>query len=201
MGFFTRKKNGVIDSFTINDFNNIPDDNSIKEVVIKDSDELEERSASEIYKDETKSRPLPQRKIRVEYNKSDNSDKNEEVFKYAQGSEYASGYRFKLSVILIKKYIDDKLLSLERNSKEFNLGNILAGIKYIDYHLSYIIGQRLEQDEKQLLLSKATTYILSKGFNLVSVNVQTKGKLYETKEYIKKLKSFSKEELIELLEL
>ena len=183
--FFKKKsKDGDI---SLDNFLLTPDDRKINEVVIEDKKD-NTISGEDYYKLNT-SEKNDSSPIEVNY---DEKFKNENVNEVVYEPLESESVQYRLSKYIVLEHIKDKIVN-----RETTLGNILAGIKYSNWKITELLGEEysLTTEEEQFLLSKGVSYCNLENIKISSTNIQTKGKLKKSKDFIKKLQMFNKEEL------
>lgn len=183
--FFKKKsKDGDI---SLDNFLLTPDDRKINEVVIEDKKD-NTISGEDYYKLNT-SEKNDSSPIEVNY---DEKFKNENVNEVVYESLESESVQYRLAKYIVLEHIKDKIVN-----RETTLGNILAGIKYSNWKITELLGEEysLTTEEEQFLLSKGVSYCNLENIKISSTNIQTKGKLKKSKDFIKKLQMFNKEEL------
>ena len=123
------------------------------------------------------------------------SKKNEDLTledSYKHRIPEPSSIQYRLAKYIVLEHTKEKVIN-----KNTTLGNILAGVKYSNWQIQEILGKEyaLTREDEQYLLSKAVSYCNLENITVSPKNVQTKGKLKTSKEFINKLKMFSKDEL------
>ena len=189
---FFKKKDKKDESISLDNFQLTPDDKKIKEIVI---DEKSKKNEDLTLEDSYKHRIPPRKKVNssIEINYDEKFKDDSEV---THSTEYVptepSSIQYRLAKYIVLEHTKEKVIN-----KNTTLGNILAGDKYSNWQIQEILGKEyaLTREDEQYLLSKAVSYCNLENITVSPKNVQTKGKLKTSKEFINKLKMFSKDEL------
>jgi|GEM_PF-4869481 len=220
MAFFNKKKKKevpVTKGLSLDDFSAIPDDKTVREVVVEDerkSEDIKKQTAEENY--QTSSLPkneveqidvkvkenfvdeIPETKNDYELEKPieeiqkvlDEESKTNEIPTFNTPTE-PDTIEFKLASYILIKHIQDKVID-----NKTTLGNVLAGIKFTNWQIKEILGtdKELNAESQQFLLSKGVSYCNRNNIEVKPINVQTKGKLKESIKFVHKLRNFNQEE-------
>lgn len=220
MAFFNKKKKKeepIKKGLSLDDFSAIPDDKTVKEVVVEDerkSEDIKKQTAEEKY--QTSSLPkneveqidvkvkenfvdeIPETKNDYELEKPieeiqkvlDEESKTNEIPTFNTPTE-PDTIEFKLASYILIKHIQDKVVD-----NKTTLGNVLAGIKFTNWQIKEILGtdKELSAESQQFLLSKGVSYCNRNNIEVKPINVQTKGKLKESIKFVRKLRNFNQEE-------
>lgn len=220
MAFFNKKKKKEVplkNGLSLDDFSAIPDDKTVKEVVVEDerkSEDIKKQTAEENY--QTSSLPkneveqidvkvkenfvdeIPEAKNDYELEKPieeiqkvlDEESKTNEIPTFNTPTE-PDTIEFKLASYILIKHIQDKVVD-----NKTTLGNVLAGIKFTNWQIKEILGtdKELSTESQQFLLSKGVSYCNRNNIEVKPINVQTKGKLKESIKFVRKLRNFNQEE-------
>ena len=220
MAFFNKKKKKeepLKKGLSLDDFSAIPDDKTVKEVVVEDerkSEDIKKQTAEENY--QTSSLPkneveqidvkvkenfvdeIPEAKNDYELEKPieeiqkvlDEESKTNEIPTFNTPTE-PDTIEFKLASYILIKHIQDKVVD-----NKTTLGNVLAGIKFTNWQIKEILGtdKELSTESQQFLLSKGVSYCNRNNIEVKPINVQTKGKLKESIKFVRKLRNFNQEE-------
>lgn len=220
MAFFNKKKKKeepYKKGLSLDDFSAIPDDKTVREVVVEDerkSEDIKKQTAEENY--QTSSLPkneveqidvkvkenfvdeIPEAKNDYELEKPieeiqkvlDEESKTNEIPTFNTPTE-PDTIEFKLASYILIKHIQDKVVD-----NKTTLGNVLAGIKFTNWQIKEILGtdKELSTESQQFLLSKGVSYCNRNNIEVKPINVQTKGKLKESIKFVRKLRNFNQEE-------
>lgn len=220
MAFFNKKKKKEVplkNGLSLDDFSAIPDDKTVREVVVEDerkSEDIKKQTAEENY--QTSSLPkneveqidvkvkenfvdeIPEAKNDYELEKPieeiqkvlDEESKTNEIPTFNTPTE-PDTIEFKLASYILIKHIQDKVVD-----NKTTLGNVLAGIKFTNWQIKEILGtdKELSTESQQFLLSKGVSYCNRNNIEVKPINVQTKGKLKESIKFVRKLRNFNQEE-------